>query len=302
MNDGSNVWPNFFVVGAAKCGSTSVWKYLKRHPQVFIPEMKDPSFFISTPRAPGRDHCAGNLEAYQNVYREAKGYKAIGDTTVGYLFDRNAARGIHAVCPHARIVILLRDPVARAYSNYYMYERYGVERSSFFEAVQRDHSKAIEANNWSGLFPQLYVELGLYYEQVLRYIETFGREQVGIYLFEDMQKDTRGLMSEICGHIGVDPALLDSKELARVHNPGRVPRVRWLYNIARAVLSLKVRRRILSPSVSEWLGETPLFYKRYKQPRDQRATKYLQSIYEPDLCRLEALLGRKLPALRSTWV
>ena len=298
----SVVWPNFYVVGAAKCGTTSVWAYLRKHPQVFLPKMKDPSYFISAPRRPGPDHCVGNLEAYQSLYRGAKGYKAIGDTTTGYLFDRNVPGRIHEVCPHARIVILLRDPVARAYSNYYMFERYGVERLPFFEAVQRDHSKAIETNNFGALFPQLYVELGLYYEQVLRYIETFGREQVGIFLFEDMQKDTRKVMSSICCHIGVDPALMDSKELARRHNPGRVPRVRWLYHAARAVLSQPLRRKIFPVSVRDWLGESPLFYKGYKQPRDERATKYLQSIYDPDLRRLEELLERKLPELRSSWV
>ncbi len=302
MSEMEAVWPNFFIVGAAKCGTTSVWAYLRKHPEVFLPDMKEPSFFVSTPMRPGPSHCAGNLEKYQGIYRGAKGYRAIGDATTGYLFDRHAPRRIHEVCPQARIVILLRDPVARAHSHYYMFERYGLERLPFFEAVQRDHSEAVEANEWASLYPQLYVELGLYYKQVLRYFETFGKEQVGIFLFEDLQKNTRGVMSALCRHIGVEPALLDLKELARVHNSGRAPRFRWLYDAARMVISFRVRQSIFPLPLREWIEESPLLYKRDKQPRDERATKYLQSIFEPDLCRLEELLGRKLPELRSTWV
>jgi hypothetical protein len=269
--------------------------------------LKEPAFFMTIHRPPAfeEDFCAGNLEAYQNLYRDANGCKAVGDASAGYLWDRNVPQRIHEVCPQARILILLRDPVERAYSHYFMYEGKRKSKkpgSSFLEAIQRDNSEFIKVNNYNKLFPVMFVELGLYYEQVHRYIQTFGREQVGIYLFEDLEKDTQGVMAAICRHIGVDPSLLDTKELNQVHLAGLVPRAGFLYRTAQSALSLEMRQRILPPSVRKWMSTSPLLYKHYTQPRDEQAARYLQSIFEPDLCRLEELLGRKLPELRRSWI
>jgi len=299
MSEELKIWPNFFAVGAAKCGTTSLWVNLRKHPQIFLPKLREPSYFMSIQPPPEMRNtsCAGDLDAYQRLYQGALGFKAIGDPSLGYLWDVNAARAIHEVCPRARIVILLRDPVERAYSHYHFFAVLGRELP-IWEAMHRNSSVNTE-NKWN--FHQYYAEIGLYHEQVLRYIETFGREQVGIYLFEDMQKDAWSVMSAICRHIGVDPALLDEKEVRRVHNAGRIPRVRWLYDGARRAFSNRLRRKLLPESVQEWIRSSRMFYRHAKPPRDERTTKYLKSIYEPDLRRLEDLLGRKLPELRSTW-
>ncbi len=302
MNEEALIWPNFYVVGAPKCGTTSIWAYLRKHPQVFLPKFKEPSYFISAPPLPGFEdtYCNGDLERYQGLYREANGHKAVGDCSPGYLWDQRSAQWIHEVRPDGKIVILLRDPVDRAYSHYYMFALVGEEKSSFFDAVKRDNSASLAAaNQWNN---HLYLETGLYYEQVRRYVDIFGAEQVGIYLFEDMEKDPHGVMTAICNHIGVDPALLDADELAQVHNAGRVPRVKWLYDTARSTLSFQARRKILPTSLRQWMRKSPLLYKHDKPPRDEGAAKYLQSVYEPDLCQLEELLGRKFPELRRTWI
>jgi hypothetical protein len=262
--------------------------------------MKDPCLFASAPQPPeSEEHfCVGNMEVYRSLYQKAKGYVAIGDTSTRYLWDKDVPARIHEVSPDARIVILLRDPVERAYSHYFMYAVRRQERLTFMEAIQRDNSESIHTS----LYPGMYLEIGLYYENVLRYLETFGREQVGIFLFEDMEKDTVAYMSAICRHIGVDPALLDPEELAHIHFQGLTPRIKFLYDTTRTVLNLKMRRKIIPPFMREWLRTSPLLYKRYTQPREEKATRYLQSIYEPDLCRLEELLGRKLPQLRRSWI
>jgi Sulfotransferase domain len=304
MGKGSFVWPDFYVVGAGKSGTTSIQSYLRKHPQVFIPKGdQEPSFFVTAPPPASMkpQYCTGDLEAYQRLYEDANGCKAVGDKSVGYLWDRNVAERIHAVAPQARIVIILRDPVGRAYSHYHMSVRHGWESLSFLEAMKRDHSESVTSNYWWS-HPQMYVELGLYYDQVRRYLEVFGREQVGVYLFEDLETDPLKVMSEICRHIGVDPALLDMEEMKRVRNKGMVPRSKWLFDVARFTVSRKVRDKILPESVDVWLRENPLFFKPYKPQWTAEEAKYLQSIYEPDISRLEELLGRRLPQLRKSWI
>ena len=273
------IWPNFYIVGAPKCGTSSVWAYLRGHPEVFFPPIKEPHFFTAP---------AQSLERYQSLYRKAAGYKAIGDASTSYLWQASASGRIREVSPEARILILLRDPVERAYSHYDMAVRTGKERLPFAEAVDCDRSELIAP--------------GMYHEHVLRFFETFGRERVGVYLMEDLKKDSPGVMAAICRHIGVDPALMDSKELARRHNEGLLPRVGWLYKAARRVLSLKVRQRIFSPAMRIWLRSSPLLYRRCTPPRDAAMTRRLQSIFEPDVRQLEELLGRKLPELRRSWI
>jgi len=239
-------------------------------------------------------------EKYQRLYEGAVGYKAIGDASTGYLWDPKSAELIHDVCPDAKIVIMLRDPVERAYSHYCMFETVGREKLSFYEALQRNQRELVTANGTWHLC--MYLEYGYYYEQVLRYIETFGKENVGIFIFDDLNRDPRGVMTAICNHIGIDPALLDEREFSKIHNPGRVPRFRWLYDAARSVFNAKLRTKILPRSVDNWIRWSPLFYKREKPPRDERAARFLQSLYDPDINRLEELLGRKIPELRKTWV
>jgi len=299
MNSEDEIWPNFLIVGAAKCGTTSVWEYLRTHPDVFFPTVKEPTYFMSMPALQGDEwtYFAGNKQGYLDLYKDAKGYKAIGDASPGYLWDVNAARLIHEVSPDARIVIILRDPIERAQSHYLRIKWWGLDPLSFPEAVKRDVSD--NPIGWWSKF--LYVETGMYYEQVRRYLDLFGKEQVGIFLTEDLEKDTPGVVGAIARHIGIDPALLDQQELQRVHNVSRAPRLKWLYDAVRATVSLRMRMKILPEPVRKWMSYNSVFYKSDKPRIEPEASQYLQAIYGPDLIKLEELLGRKLPQLRRSW-
>ena len=293
-------WPNFYIVGAAKCGTTSIWGYLGKHPDVFFPKVKEPSYFMSIAPPPEleNEHCDGNFDFYQRLYQDSNGYKAVGDASTGYLRDANAARRIHEVCPHARIVILLRDPVERAHSAFLMEKRVSDYSVSFLEWVQNYRPRDKCEQVWG---EDTNIEQGMYYEQVKRYIDTFGRDQVGVYLFEELEKDSRRLTEEIARHIGVDPQLLNPEEFERVYNRARVPRFAKLYKAIGPKTRAFLRYRVLHHSVIERIGSSRLLFKFDKPLRNERAAKILQALYEPDLRRLEELLGRKLPELRNTW-
>jgi len=297
-------WPNFFIVGAAKCGTTSLWAHLKKHPQVFFPEMKEPHFFMTRGPRPENAHkfehlhCVGNQQKYLGLYEQAESYPAIGDASITYLWDENAPKKIHEVAPHARIVIMLRDPVVRAHSHYLMNLRLGAESlSTFAEALRAD--LATEDNGfWGG---RLYVGLGLYYEQVRRYIETFGSDQVLILLFDDLTRQPKETLARVTQHLGIDPLELDEAEVSEAHNVYKMPRFAGAYRFATRVIAPDLRKRLLPESVKKWLQSGSLLYNTSKPPLDPESRRLLQGIFDPDIAKLEQLLGRKLPELRKSW-
>jgi hypothetical protein len=279
-------WPTFFVVGAHKAGTTSIYAHLKRHPEVFLPGVKEPRYF-----APEVINSV-NLDQYRSLYVGAAGYAATGDISPFYLPTEGTPARIRAVCPAARIVIMLRDPVERAYSHFLHYQRAGVEPlASLHDALRRYEDRPAE--NWS--LSQEYVEHGLYHAQVRRYMETFGRDQVLALLFDELEDNPNELLARIAQHIGVDPDFFAKRDLSEVHNPYYVPKseaIRW-------VQSLKITRRLPS---SLKTAVRPFLFNMQKPPLDDDSRRRLQEWYDPDLARLEELLGRKIPELRKSWI
>lgn len=302
MTEQNSIWPNFFIVGAAKCGTTSLYAELYKHPQVFLPEMKEPNFFASAAPPPGIDakDCASDFAGYQRLYRGSENFAAVGDASPSYLWDEPSAERIHKVCPQARIIIILRDPVMRAHSAYLMNLLRGAEpaSASFLEALRRDAARQ-EKGWWVA---RLYVELGLYHDQVRRFFDVFGREQTHILFFDDLTNDPVAAYRGIAHHLGITPDNFRAEEVSKAHNAYRMPRSSAAYRLLTGSISAKLRNALLPASVQNWLRHSPLLYSRRKPPLDDESRQYLQKIYDPDITRLEELLGRKLPELRKSWV
>lgn len=301
MTDLDFKWPNFFVVGAARCGTTSIYEYLKKHPQIFMPKLKEPDFFAESlrpvPRSEARKHCPSDLRRYRSLYEGAGKHDAIGDVSPSYLWDEDAPRKIRAACPNARIIIMLRDPVERAYSHYLLKVQEGMERRPFLTALQEDYSSS-HKGWWAS---QLYVELGLYCDQVSRYLETFSNEQVAIFLFEDLKRNAEELLTRIARHIGVDPNLVEKPALEMVYNGYKMPRSRVLHKAAKG-LDPRLKEILFPPFLRSRLYRSNLLYNFKKPPLDDESRRFLQEIYKPEISKLENLLGRKIPQLRKSWL
>ena len=301
MSPSNVVWPNFFVVGAVKCGTTSIWAHLRQHPQVFVPAVKEPHFFADcvapVPKAVAHQHCPGDVERYQRLYQGAEKYAAIGDLSPSYLWDEDAPAKIHKVSPQAKIVIMLRDPVDRAFSHYLLKVQEGAERRPFLKAVQEDY--ALKQKGW--WISNLYVELGLYTAQVRRYMEIFGEDQVKVFLFDDLNRNPEDLFSRLCQFIGIDPALVEKSELEKVHNPYKVPRSRVFFGVA-SFLGPKIRHMLLPASLRWRLYNSSLLFDMKKPRQTDESKRFLQGLYEPEMTRLEQLMDRKLPELRKSWI
>ncbi len=289
-------WPNFYCVGAPKAGTTFVFEHLRGHPQVFLPRSKEPEFFSTYP--------ATSAEEYRRLYAGAGGFAAIADFSPFYLSDPGAHQRIHEASPSAKILILLRDPVARAHSHFLMYRRTGVEpEESFLKALRRyfeSEGRGDEyCRDWKS--SREYVESGMYYGQVRRYVETFGARQVKVLLLDDLTREPRETMLQVAQFLGIDPAPFEKTELSGGEGSFRAPRYQGLYRMVR---DSEMKKRImlyLPARLQLWLRESPLLYGHAKPSIDPEARRYLQEIYGPDVDQLEEFLGRKFPELRKSW-
>lgn len=295
------VWPNLFIVGAVKSGTTSLYAYLKQHPDIFFPEMKEPHFFTKPAPSEAQKHLitfVADEAGYRCLYERASDVRFRGDASPSYLWSPQAAAGIAAVSPQARIIVILRDPIERAYAQYLMDYSEGAVDRTFFEALQIDWGRPDKG--WG--VSQLYVELGLYTEQIRRYRALFGRERVLILLLEDLKKDPYAVLARIARFLDIPEGPMASVDTAEVHNRYKEPKGPWARRLAGHPVSRFLGERVLPRRLGEYIWENWMQKDAPKPPIDPRAVAFLQDIYTPELLALEAELGCPLPELRRSWM
>ena len=301
---GTPMWPNFFLVGAPKAGTTAIASALARHPDVFPCAVKEPNYFNSDiwlenffgplkfdgdrPTQKNSFATIRDEATYLRLYAEAEGYSAVGDCSIHYLRSKVAAAEIHKKIPHAKIIISLRNPVDRAFSHFLMDCKVGKAEPPFGDVI----ASHIADVNTRGLHYDNYIDCGLYYNQVKTYQELFGAENVLVILFEDLKKDFTGSIWRVWNHIGVVPHHVESV----VENRAVVAKAshfnRWLY---RAGL-----RRLIVRYFPRWLKDLCIrFYYRAPETRiDPEDRALLTDVFREDVERLAVLLDRDL----SHWI
>jgi hypothetical protein len=299
------IWPNFFIVGAQKAGTTSLYFYLKEIPGVYMSPLKEPFYFATHAVSNSASDLIRDKKEYLRLFEKASGYVAIGEATPIYLWDPDAPKLIHETIPHARIIMILRDPIERAYSNYLMYVRYSGIKSSFYDELMRDYEIQEKLYGKS----QLYVELGMYYEQVKRYFDLFGREQVKVIIFEEFVQHPEQSINELLAFLGVNYTVTAIKEQYNPYSIPRSPLSRLIFAFFRwlRVRNIKFYKilMLLPDSIVESLPvpagnssnfATKVLFKRIQKPKiEPEAFKFLQEIFYDDVLKLQSLLGRSLP-------
>jgi hypothetical protein len=271
-------WPNFFIVGAPRAGTTSLYEYLKRVPGIYMSPVKEPGYFAPNGPAgrfgvlPIRDKAK-----YLRLFQGAKGEIALGEASASYLSDPEAPKLIHEAVPGARIIMILRDPVEQVYSNYLLHVREGWQSLPFQEAVQLD----------------LYLQSALYTEPVKRYLDVFGVEQIKIFIFEEFIRDPRETVREVVRFLGVqsEPPVFATE----VYNGFALPRG----PLARRIMGSKyvriAARSLVAPPFRRWAREKVLLKKARKPPMPEAARTFLAEFYRDEVRKLEEIIGRALP-------
>jgi hypothetical protein len=235
--------PNFFIVGAAKSGTTSLYEYLRLHPEVYMAPIKethhfstdidntkfrpnyarslnkDLSKFLESDMEEGIFHAfVKDSNEYVQLFKKVKDEKAIGEVTNSYLYSHEAAKNIITKFPSAKVVMMLRNPVDRAFSHYLMDLRIGYETEDFMTALKKDMAR--NPKGWG--ISNLYVEVGMYSEQIKRYLEIFQKDQLRIYLFDDFVKNPEATMKDLFRFLGVSENT--NIDFSKKYNPSFIPK------------------------------------------------------------------------------
>lgn len=207
--------PDFLIAGVPKAGTTGLHAALVRHPQLFLPRVKEPKFFL-TDGPPPTSGGPGDVQTYQqHVWRRAD-YEALfdpapagmlrGEATPFYLYDRQAHRRIHRLIPDVKVILVLRDPVDRAHSNWAHLRTDGLEPEADFLAACAQETRRRDAG-WADFWH--YLAMGCYGSQVRDLFELFSREQVLIIRYRDLRDSAAATLDKVCGFLGVQSGVID---------------------------------------------------------------------------------------------
>jgi hypothetical protein len=283
-------WPNLFLVGAAKAGTTSLYRELARHPAIYMSPMKEPHFFSQIEPSPGRKAFFPHVtdeDEYLALFAGATTEEVLGEASTSYLWDRQAAERIKRVVPEARILIMLRDPVDRAYSQYWNDVREGIERRSFLDALVEEQRSG--PGEWG--VSSLNIDCGRYADQVERYLDRFG-VRVHVLFFEDFVSHEASTIAGVHSFLGVRSPTAGAAP--RRMNPASLPR----NALSAALLASGKLRRVARATVPRPLRSrlrVGLLKQATPPPMDPAARTLLSEIYRPEVGRLAELLGRSLP-------
>jgi hypothetical protein len=210
-------FPDFYIVGAARAGTTSLWQYLNQHPLIFMPSdvvYKEPAYFADL-------YGIKSLEKYLSLFTEANPEQIIGEASTAYLAAPESPRRLYSATPHAKIIISLRNPSERAYSLYNWMAKEGYEWINTFELALMEETKREKADSFRNYNPEnyynyLYYQSGLYSDQIARYQELFAQENIHFINFDSFVKNPLKETQRVYRFLCVDS---DFHPVIRVHNP-----------------------------------------------------------------------------------
>lgn len=204
--------PDFLIIGAAKAGTTSLWRWLGAHPDVYVPHEKEVHFFDRDVR------WALGPAWYATHFDGAGDAKRVGEATPEYLTTPAAPARVAAIVPHAQLIVVLRDPVDRAYSHYWHVRAWGGEPRTFEEVVEATLRGDPGVRNYLGH--------GRYLEHLKRYEEHFPRKQFLALRFEDVVDRPRAAFADVCRFLSVPDVA--PRNLGVRYNQHNSLRSRWL--------------------------------------------------------------------------
>lgn len=289
----------FFVIGAQKAGTTALFRYLRKHPEIYMPPEKEIPYFSEKIRN------NMNWREYRKKYlvTSEAGKVVVGTASPQYLADKAVAKRIADTVPEAKIICLVRDPIERAVSHYKMSRRRGIEERTISQVVteQLDESKLDEMRNIS--YENLgneggkecCVVWGEYARLLQPYFENFPRENVLILFSDELKNKRADTLHGVLEFLGVESSWLPDNLQSEYHKGGTRPRFALLDMLSRMKLIRLVLKLLLSERMRDQLR---ILYLTLSASEDEieipdEVYERLRQHYHADLAYVETLTGKK---------
>jgi hypothetical protein len=272
--------PSTFIIGVQKCGTTTLHHLLSRHPDVFFPSRPQEIHFFDV-----EENFRKGLGWYESLFSAWAGQKVVAQTSPLYIFEPRVPERIAAVVPEARLVVIFRNPVDRAYSHYWHSVKHGLESKTFERAIELEDMRLNQG--FEARRQYSYLRRGAYAEQFSRYLRFFARDQILALRLEDLSANADQVLDR-CAHflsIARD-RFAPGADGQGARNPARMPR-------SRTVQRLAGQLGRVSPAAGSLISRLNMRTSPYPPMRAETREK-LRRYYEQDIRETETLTGLDL--------
>ena len=289
--------PDFFIAGAPKAGTTALHAALARHTSLYMSAVKEPKFFL-TDGPPTARGGPGDVQTYREHVWQRDDYEALfarapaearrGESTPFYLYNRDAQRRIRALIPDARLIVILRDPVERAHSNWTHLWSAGLDPVDDFVLACGEEQRRIEAG-WADFWH--YTALGRYGEQLEHLYTVFPREQVFVFRYRALVESPALVLDRICAFLGVPTGILT--ELPR-ENVTAHPQLSLRHRAVSKALRTSTAVSSVLPGAATVTGSLERILQRDSPPRQPLTWQQRQALlpgFEADVRLLQIITG-----------
>lgn len=286
--------PNLFILGAAKAGTTTLHEYLAAHPDIYMSRVKEPQFFSHD-----KVYARGMTSYLDTFFRGSCAFRVRGEASPQYLFYEKAAQRIAQNLPVStlRFIVMVREPVARAYSLYWNMVAEGIEDLTFDQALDLENERSRDATlQYIGAVSVQYVQSSLYARQIKTYLKYFSRDQFHIVVLEEFKQDTERVLSEICQFLDLEPFI--TIPTVGNSNAASMPRSLWLQRFFRGSSTAKKIFGSMIPQRYKYpIVELALKLNRHRAQHSAMSVEtknQLLNQFSEDVVALEQIIGKSL--------
>ncbi|NMG57865.1 sulfotransferase [Geitlerinema sp. P-1104] len=290
--------PNFLVIGVQKAGTTSIYRYLSQHPQVYMSPVKETNFLERdwTGVVTKKPRKIDSLEKYLALFEKVEDEVAVGEASPNYLFHHETSIPvIYNLVPEAKLVVILRNPIERAHSDYLMHIRDAIDGGDCRPLGEQARQRPIKS---------FQIRKGFYCQSLKAFMDKFGADNLKVCLYDDLVQDPVAMMQDIYSFIGVDDQFVPDTSVraqkAAVPQNKTVHRVLQTRNPLRSLAGSVLR--LVFPEKTRQAIRRYLLSLNYKDksalPLSLEERRLLRDIYREDILELQELLQRDL----SSWL
>jgi hypothetical protein len=283
--------PNFLVIGAAKCGTTALYHYLRQHPDIYMSDNKEPLFlaydFDDPDFSDKQRGGVATLEEYEALFDGVTTERAVGEASTLYVYSPLTIPNIKRYVPDAKLIALVRNPADRAFSSFQQIVAMGTEPlTDFAEALAAEPQRLATRTTLTH-----YRNGGYYYRQLKPYYDEFGSDRIRVYLHEDLTAEPLAVLQDIFRFLGVDDTYAPDFSVRHNVAIARAPRNPVAGFLRKPSVIRPIRKLVPAPIRH---GLVPVLYTGSAFPVEIR--RQLIEDFREDILQLESLIGRDLSA------